>query len=130
MGGKCINGAIMFVNHSENATDVLMDWLQSMRIVANAETDNSYYEYPRTELTTEPRADESHSKPICRDSLHLEDTTEMMDNSDLLEFFSGDIRRMISKFIVYLTMMLPSYLLLSNDIWALSCKSGSLNTNS
>ena len=94
----------MCIDHPDNASDALKDWLQSLRIkftvsviVANVKSDDSYYEQLRNELTTDLRVDKSNRSPISRDSLQSGDSAKMMDNNEVLEFFSSDMRRMKSK---------------------------------
>ena len=94
----------MCCDHSDNASDILKDWLQSLRIkftvnviVANVESDDSYYERLKSEMSVGMRVAKSYGKQFSRDSLQSGDEAKMMDDGQILEFFSSDMRRMKSK---------------------------------
>ena len=102
-GGRCWKGAVMCTEHQDNASDVLKNWLQALKIkftvnviVANVESDDSYYERLRSKLSSNPRADKSCTKAVSQDSLQSGDEAQMMDNNEIFEFFTGDMRRVQS----------------------------------
>ena len=103
-GGRCWKGAAMCGDHDDNASDVLKNWLQSLKIkftvnviVANAETDDSYYERLKSELSMGLRSEKCSSKAVSRESLQSGEAAKMMDNSEILDFFTSDMRRMQSR---------------------------------
>ena len=91
----------MCAEHTDNASDILKNWLQAQRIkfttnviVANVGTDENYYDYMKTELAMGSRSDKKLSKQPSRDSLQSGEAAKMMDNGQILDFFSSDMKRM------------------------------------
>ena len=104
-GGRCWKAAAMCTDHPDNATDVLKDWLQAQKItftvniiVANVETDDAgYYKRLQSELPSNPISEKVFNKAVSRDSLQSGDAAQMMNNDEILDFFTSDMRRVNSK---------------------------------
>ena len=107
-GARCWNGAAMCLEHPDNASDILIDWLKAQKIqftvnviVASSDTsqfctDEDYYDRLMSEMNT----DSSHkinTKPKDRGSLQSGEAAQMMNDEEIFEFFTSDMRKIRSK---------------------------------
>ena len=108
-GARCWKGATMCLDHADSASDVLKDWLNAQRIkftvsvvVANVTTtpidsDDEYYEQLRSEMFTESNVNKVNVKAKDRGSLQSGESAQQMNDDEIFEFFSSDMRRIKSK---------------------------------
>ena len=98
-------GAALCPEHPNNVSDALKDWLLSINIKFSANviiinpTDevhstSSYYENLKLKLgNSDPSVTKVKSKQMSRESLQDGSSSLMMNNEELHEFFTADMRK-------------------------------------
>ena len=105
-GGRCYKAAAMCADHKDNASDVLLDWLQAQRIKftvnmimvsQNLGTPSNYYDDLKSKLEQQENSVvKSRLSVQNRESLQSGKSSLMMDNEEIYEFFTQDMRLMRS----------------------------------
>ena len=105
-GGRCYKATAMCTEHTDNATDILRDWLQSHRIKFSvnmillnhgAELKDRYYEDMKNKvLQQDTSAAKSRQVFKSREALQSGESSMMMDDDELHNFFTHDMRRIQS----------------------------------
>ena len=105
-GGRCFKAAAMCSDHADNGSDVLIDWLKSHKITfavnmiflnhGNSMPD-AYYENIKSKVDSFGKsAAKFKSSAKSRESLQNGKSSLMMNDDDLHEFFSSDMRKINS----------------------------------
>ena len=105
-GGRCFKAAAMCVEHSDNASDVLLDWLKSHRIKFSVNmillnnsisSSDSYYDGLKSKVEKQGKiVAKSRSSVRDRESLQSGKSSLMMNDNEIFEFFTHDMRKMQS----------------------------------
>ena len=105
-GGRCYRAAAMCSEHADNATDDLRDWLQTHRIKFSvnmillnygSELKDTFYETMKSKvLQQDSLATKSRQVTKSRESLQSGEASLMMDDDELFEFFTHDMRKLQS----------------------------------
>ena len=108
-GARCWKGAALCIDHPNNASDILKDWLTAQRIkftvsvvVSSSESlcvdeDRDYYQQLRSEIPINRHAEKVDYRPKDRASLQSGESAQMMDDDQIHDFFTSDMRRIKSK---------------------------------
>ena len=103
-GERCNRAAALCNKHKDNATDTLKDWLLSLNIKFTANmivtsfeilsSNDSYYEEKKEKLAM-PISNVTKSKPqiVNREALQSGDNFLSMNDEELHEFFSADMKK-------------------------------------
>ena len=105
-GGRCYKAAAMCLEHSENASDILLDWLQSHRIKFSvnmillnhgSELKDRFYEDMKNKVSKQDSS-VAKARPIAksRESLQSGESSIMMTDDEIHDFFSHDMRKISS----------------------------------
>ena len=105
-GGRCYKAAAMCVEHEENASDVLLDWLQSHRIKFSvnmillshgSQIPDSYYDTLKAKVNKQEKiAAKARPQVKSRESLQSGKSALMMSDDEIYEFFSHDMQKLES----------------------------------
>ena len=108
-GGRCLKAAAMCTEHDENATDILLDWLKSQRIIFAvnmilvnngilSKDPDSFYENIRNKVASQDKSvTKVRSSPRNRESLQSGESSLMMSDEEIFDFFTNDMRRIQSR---------------------------------
>ena len=105
-GGRCFKAAAMCAEHTDNGTDVLLDWLKThhvkfsvnmMLLSHEINTHDSYYDNLKSKVNKQGQAvAKCRSSVQNREALQSGKAACMMDDEQIYEFFSEDMRKMQS----------------------------------
>jgi len=108
-GARCFKAAAMCAEHDDNASDILLDWLKSHKIIFSVNmillnhgiqpsSPDSFYDNIRSKVYQQDKTVmKVKTSSRNRESLQSGESSLMMTDEEIHDFFSNDMRRIQSR---------------------------------